>query len=208
MSTDPINGEVVGPDLGAITVTYSEDMLVGDGTEATSVINPDNYALVAASGGPFAVDHCTFGVSDLGEGIQIRQDLPDDTFTNSIVYGVQLEDGEYALNTDGLSTEDYNAFYDNTGERNVLGGAGPNDIEDIDPLDGSQGNGNGRTALRYLTRVEGDSDLHGKADDGGDIGVHLEDNGKQFGAIGIRQADVQDGGVIEALFQAGYRLAG
>lgn len=112
-------------------------------------------------GGPFAADHCTFGVSDYGKGITIKQPLPNDTVENSIIYGVTLSGGEYALNG---AAEDYNSFYGNTGDRNRIDGIGSNSIDNINPLSNS---------LLYLTRIENSSDLDGAANDGGDIGATI-----------------------------------
>ncbi|MFH0907482.1 MAG: hypothetical protein V1929_01805, partial [bacterium] len=121
------------------------------------------YVRADETGGPLTVDHGTFGVSDLGRGLQIRQMLPNDVFKNSIVYGVQLNAGEYALSS-GLTLEDYNCFYGNTGGRNVSGGVGSHSLTQINPLANS---------LSYLVRVETSSDLAGQADDGGDVGASI-----------------------------------
>ncbi len=115
-------------------------------------------------GGLVVLDHCTFGSTDMGEGLQISSLLPNATVKNSIIYGITLNSGEYAISTGSLSIEDYNCFYNNTGERNVPGGIGQNSTASINPL---------TNALTNLVKIEDGSELDGAADNGGDIGATI-----------------------------------
>ncbi len=118
------------------------------------------YVRPDEDGGPITITHCNFGVSDHGKGLQIRT-VPNNMLKNSIIYGVTLAAGEYALNG---GTEDYNSFYNNTGGRNRSGGVGAHSIANINPKTNS---------LKYLPRIEANSDLSNKADDGGAIGANI-----------------------------------
>jgi len=114
-------------------------------------------------GGPMTFNHCTFGISDLGEGIIGKGGLPNRTIDNSIIYGIKLDADKYAV--EGIwASEDYNCFYNNTGGRNRSIGVGAHSIENINPLTNS---------LLYLTRIEDGSDLAGKANDGNHIGATI-----------------------------------
>jgi hypothetical protein len=121
------------------------------------------YSRFDDTGGPITVDHATFGVSDLGKGVTFMQPQPNDTIRNCIIYGITLNSGEYALSS-GLSYEDYNCFYNNTGGRNVPGSVGSHSLTAVNPLTNS---------LKYLVRIESGSDLAGKASDGGPIGATI-----------------------------------
>ena len=111
--------------------------------------------------GPLTINHSIFGVSDLGLGL--RMQVSNDSLTNSIIYGVQLNAGNYAI-YETVDTENYNAFYNNTGNRNKTTALGSNSITNINPLTNS---------LKYLPRIEAGSDLSGKASDGGSIGATI-----------------------------------
>lgn len=107
--------------------------------------------------GPFTVDGCLFGLSDLGLGL--RMECSNDTMRNTIVYGVTLDDGNYAVYED--VDEDYDAFFGNTGDRNVAAGVGPNSRTDVDPL---------ADGLRHLVRIEDGSTLASAGEGGQPIG--------------------------------------
>ena len=124
--------------------------------------------------GPLTMNHNTFGVSDLGLGI--RMQASNDSLTNSIIYGVGLNAGNYAI-YESVDSENYNAFYNNTGNRNKSTALGPNSITNINPLINS---------LKYLPRVETSSDLSGRASDGGNIGATIM---KKIGVSGTLYGD-------------------
>ncbi len=126
------------------------------------------YSRYDSTGGPLTLDHNTFGVCDLGEGIIQYEALPNDSIRNSIMYGITLNTGRYAL--EGFSSEDYNCFYANTGGRN--GNFGSHSITNVNPL---------TNALKYLVKIEDGSSLDGKASDGGDIGATVT---KRIGTSG------------------------
>jgi hypothetical protein len=76
------------------------------------------------------------------------------------------------------NSSDYNAFYGNEHNYSTSHGSHPQvhdlsleNSNEIDPSDGSPGNG--VPALKYLTRIENNSDLDGAASDGGDIGATI-----------------------------------
>ncbi|MCK5321573.1 right-handed parallel beta-helix repeat-containing protein, partial [Candidatus Pacearchaeota archaeon] len=131
---------------------------------------PSWLLYIRSGDGPVNINHCTFGVSDLGGGFNGRP-MPNDYLTNSIIYGVELDDGIYA-NGIGWTVEDYNSYYANTGDRNVNGGVGSNSIENINPLSNS---------LLYIPRIESGSDLSSIANDGGPIGATIV---KRYGVSG------------------------
>lgn len=118
------------------------------------------YAKYDETGGPLTIDHNTFGITDVGEGIIQEGVIPDSSIENSIIYGITLNSGRYAL--EGFSTEDYNCFYANTGGRN--GNFGSHSLTNVNPLSNS---------LKYLVRIENGSSLDGNASDGGDIGATI-----------------------------------
>ncbi|MCK5321608.1 putative metal-binding motif-containing protein, partial [Candidatus Pacearchaeota archaeon] len=89
------------------------------------------------------------------------------TLTNSIVYGVTLDDGNYAVSE--IEVEDYNCYYGNTGNRDYSGTGGNNDIcaanaNAINPL---------LADLLYLTRIESGGTLKTAGTDGGQIGAEI-----------------------------------
>lgn len=131
------------------------------------------YSRYDASGGPLTLDHDTFGVCDLGEGIIQYEALPNDSIRNSIIYGITLNSGRYAL--EGFTTEDYNCFYGNTAGRN--GNFGSHSITNVNPLTNS---------LKYLVRIEDGSSLDSRASDGTDIGATVM---KRIGTSGSLYGD-------------------
>src|SRR5207249_1963421 len=50
VATNPPSGSVVALPLGQMTVTFDQDMFVGQGTESGSVINLATYRLLGSSG--------------------------------------------------------------------------------------------------------------------------------------------------------------
>ena len=124
--------------------------------------------------GPLTINHNTFGVSDLGLGI--RMQASNDSLINSIIYGVGLNAGNYAV-YESVDNENYNAFYNNTGNRNKSTALGSNSITNTNPLINS---------LKYLPRIETGSDLSGRASDGGNIGATIM---KKIGVSGTLYGD-------------------
>ena len=60
LATTPAAGSLMPLPLPAITVTFDQDMFVGAATDAASVINPANYALLQAGGGTLAINSVSY----------------------------------------------------------------------------------------------------------------------------------------------------
>ncbi|MFC2092134.1 hypothetical protein ACFLTD_05115, partial [Elusimicrobiota bacterium] len=105
--------------------------------------------------------HCTFGDFTNPTSPSFNGYAGDDEMSNSIFYDISSNViGDYEIVNN-------NCFYNCP-----IVTPGTNAIENVDPLDGIPGNGN--KALKYLCRIEKDSDLSGAASDGGDIGANIQ----------------------------------
>ncbi|MGO8654683.1 Ig-like domain-containing protein, partial [Rhizobium ruizarguesonis] len=60
---NPADGAAVPLPFAEIAVTFDQDMLAGDGTEAGSVLNLANYALTKALGGAIAIKSAAYDVA-------------------------------------------------------------------------------------------------------------------------------------------------
>jgi hypothetical protein len=102
-----------------------------------------------------------------GNAVGVKSDFSENCdVLDSVIY-----DCDWAgfTNVNGLNT-DYNNVYGNSRIDYESCSAAENDLS-IDPLDGVPGNNN--PALKYLPRIEPDSDLSGAGSDGGDIGANI-----------------------------------
>lgn len=98
----------------------------------------------------------------------------DEPVMNSIIYGIQNNYGIRSNNTYSLCN--YNCLYNNSSNFNANCVPGTHSLcteksNEINPLTGSPGNG--IPSLKYLCRIENNSDLDGAAFDGGDIGATI-----------------------------------
>jgi hypothetical protein len=125
--------------------------------------------------GPVALNHTVFGISTYGVGLWFG--TSQSSIQNSIIYGLTLNSGTYAVGGGGLGTENYNCFYNNTGGRNKATTPGANDITGTNPLTNS---------LKYLTRIETGTTLATAGSGGGVIGATIL---KKFGASGTLWGD-------------------
>ena len=84
VTSNPSDGAVVDPSLATITLTFSEDMLTGDGSAPGSVLNPFNYALSGVTSGPITISGITY-------------DAPSRTVTLTIDNAGGLSADQFAL---------------------------------------------------------------------------------------------------------------
>lgn len=119
-----------------------------------------------------SLDHATIGKSTSPgreDGWYNTSGKQYGTITNSLIYG----HARYGLSS--IATSNHNSFYNNGADYNNTP-VGTNDLSAangnaIDPIDGLPGNN--IPSLRYLLRIEDNSDLDGAASDGSDIGATI-----------------------------------
>lgn len=112
------------------------------------------------------INHCTFG--EINSTV-FNGDGTTKTINNTLIYSASTGFTRYG----GTTTEDYNSLYSVTTEYSSVT-AGTHTLSNtnsnaIDPIDGTPGNG--VAALKYLLRIEDNSDLDGAGNDSGDIGA-------------------------------------
>ncbi|OGS18895.1 MAG: hypothetical protein A2219_07020 [Elusimicrobia bacterium RIFOXYA2_FULL_50_26] len=119
-----------------------------------------------------SVLHCTFGYAFNADGYHDRAVESDITGVAEVYDSIIYHSGDVALRN---TISDYNLLYDNA--LNYSGGAaGIHDLSsenanEINPVTGVPGNG--KPALKYIPRVEDDSDVNNIASDGGDMGASV-----------------------------------
>lgn len=137
----------------------------------------DPMTLVSsADTGTLLIENCTFGLNDCAgcadpacggaamSPLSFDSDNTDQTMNSSIIYGMTLYTGYYAVDGD-LNAGDYNLYYGNTGGRNRSGGVAANDITATDPL---------TAGLFYVTQIEPCSFCQTAGENGGQIGAQIK----------------------------------
>jgi len=129
--------------------------------DASDTYKPYAFNSTADVGG-WVLRNCTFGVNDLGaRPVSFDGAIPE-SMHNSIIYGMILNEGEYAV-SGSLDEHDYNCYWGNTGGRNKSGGVGAHSLTDVNPF---------ANGLVSLVNVAGGI-LATAGDDGGPIGARI-----------------------------------
>ncbi len=154
-----------GQPISSVTVQNCIGWKIIDNGQSASE-DYDAYALYSqsdADGGFVSVDHCTFGDKDWNDnGIVLTQNIPNDSITNCIVSSFTETTGKVALISVSVSTVSYIRYFGNTSGRNQNSAYGVGTSSMVDVYVSS---------LKYLPRIEEDSELSGVASDSGDIGA-------------------------------------
>ena len=160
---------------GTLTDCIAWDHLT-NAADAGDTYDPYSFASTADYGS-WQLDRCTFGINNLGTQPVRFDAYNSESMVNSIIYGMSLNDGEYAVSSH-LDEHDYNCYWGNTGNRNQVDGVGPHSLTAVDPLShglgslvdidagstlATAGQGGGRIGARVLTTIGVSGTLHGEA---------------------------------------------
>jgi hypothetical protein len=78
LATNPPEASLVALPLSLITVTFDQDMFVGEGTEAGSAVNPANFALMGRNSGPASLQRAFYAAEGRTVSLLFSSLPPDD----------------------------------------------------------------------------------------------------------------------------------
>ena len=91
-NTNPPPQSIVALPLGSVTVTFNEDMLVGQASNPHSVLNPANYQLIGSQFGAVTFTSITYNATTRTVTLNF-DNLNSDNFTLNVLTGVENSSG-------------------------------------------------------------------------------------------------------------------